>query len=224
MDVDLDLVAGGDNYGEVLFNVITWAQSEGRIDELLEKALAEKPGNLDLKRFVEQFRAQEAKAVPGALDLSSWVTVHDSGAEGTVAAMATVTAMETSLARQGDPELLSTRWLYWKAKQHDELQDAEGTFLTTVIYCAEPFGIPLESACTLPATRALPLAASTAAPTTSTPSGSTRSTPFRINSASAAPSWSALAFTTRAGSATRRPPRGESGFRRRTHGSWVSTH
>ena len=62
-----------------------------------------------------------------------------------MAAIATVTAMETSLARRGDPQLLSTRWLYWKAKQHDELHDGEGTFLTTVIYCAEQFGVPLES-------------------------------------------------------------------------------
>jgi hypothetical protein len=145
MDVTLDLVAGGSNYGEVLFNVITWAESEGRVDELLEQALADKPGNPDLKRFVEQFQAEAAKTPPGVVDLSSWVTIHDSGAEGTVAAMSTVTAMETSLARRGDPQLLSTRWLYWKAKQHDELHGGEGTFLTTVIYCAEQFGVPLES-------------------------------------------------------------------------------
>jgi C1A family cysteine protease len=146
LEVDLDMVAGGDNYGDVLFELITWAESEGRVSELLEKAIEEKPGNVDLQRFVEDYRAVAAKSPPGSVDLSSWVTIHDQGAEGTVAAMATVTAMEASLARQGDPELLSTRWLYWKAKQHDELRGAEGTWLTAVVYCAERFGVPVESA------------------------------------------------------------------------------
>jgi hypothetical protein len=146
LEIDLDLIAGGDNYGEVIFELIKWAESEGRVAELLEKAREEKPGNPDLQRFVDDFRAQAAKSPPGSVDLSSWVTIHDSGAEGTVAAMATITAMEASLARQGDPELLSTRWLYWKAKQHDELKSAEGTWLTAVVFCAEQFGVPLESA------------------------------------------------------------------------------
>ena len=146
MDTNLDQVAMGGNYDEVLFELITWAEAEGRVPELVESAVADKPGNQNLKVFAVDYRAAAAKSPPGSVDLSPSVTIHDTGAEGTVAAMATVTAMETSLTWQGKPQLLSTRWLYWKAKQHDELHAAEGTWLTTVIYCAEQFGVPPESA------------------------------------------------------------------------------
>ena len=46
MDADLDVVAGGENYGDVLFNLITWAESDGRVSELLEQACAEKSQEL----------------------------------------------------------------------------------------------------------------------------------------------------------------------------------
>ena len=82
-------------------------------------------------------------AVPRAVDLTPYVTVRDVGQEGTVAAAACVTAMDASLAAQGRPMQLSMRYIYEKAKRHDEIT-GEGTFLETMIYVARQFGAPPE--------------------------------------------------------------------------------
>lgn len=79
-----------------------------------------------------------------AVDLSRWVSIHDVGTEGTHAAMAVVTAMETTLAAQGQPMALSTRYLYEKSKRHDEVT-GEGTYVLTSLYAAQRFGVPPES-------------------------------------------------------------------------------
>lgn len=79
------------------------------------------------------------------VDLSRWVTIHDQGPEETTAAFAAITAMEISLAKQGNPVLLSARFVWEKTKQHDELGADAGTWLTTVAYVIEQFGAPLES-------------------------------------------------------------------------------
>jgi hypothetical protein len=143
-DVGLDEVAGGENYSEIVFNLIQWTESEGKSAQLVDKALQQKPGNEDLKAFVQTYRQRREARPPEEVDLSSWVTVHDSGAEGTVAGIAVASAMEISLGRQGKPGLVSARFLYEKAKQHDEAGLSEGTFLTSVLYVAEQFGAPRE--------------------------------------------------------------------------------
>ena len=82
-----------------------------------------------------------AKAPP-SVDLSRHVKIRDSGEEGTIAAVATVTAIEVALAQAGYPARLSERYLYEKAKLHDELKGVEGTWMTAVLYVAEQFGVP----------------------------------------------------------------------------------
>jgi len=82
-------------------------------------------------------------AAPKAVDLTRYITVRDVGQEGTVAAAACATAMDASLAAQGRPMQLSMRYLYEKAKRHDEVT-GEGTFLETTIYVARQFGAPPE--------------------------------------------------------------------------------
>ncbi|HLK61380.1 MAG TPA: effector-associated domain EAD1-containing protein [Chthonomonadaceae bacterium] len=47
-------IAGGDNLAEIVFNLITWAEAEGRLDELVEKAYYAKVGNKELRAFVFQ--------------------------------------------------------------------------------------------------------------------------------------------------------------------------
>jgi len=66
--------------------------------------------------------------------------------------------METSLAWKGEPALLSARYVYEKAKRHDELGvDTAGTWLTTIAYIIQQFGAPAESAWPYsPGERALP--------------------------------------------------------------------
>jgi hypothetical protein len=80
-------------------------------------------------------------ATPKSVDLARYVMVKDVGREGTVAAAACAMAMEASLAAQGRPVRLSMRYIYEKAKRHDELA-GEGTLLETTIYVARQFGAP----------------------------------------------------------------------------------
>ncbi len=155
-DLNLAAVAGGNNHTEVMFNLITWAESEGKVEALLQRASQENPGNEELKAFVAHYGEARA-ATPPMVDLSNWITIHDQGAEGTVAAVAMVTAMEASLAKQGKPMLLSSRYLYEKAKRHDEQGDGEGTYLAAVLYVAERFGVPPEASWPyVPGDRSLP--------------------------------------------------------------------
>jgi C1A family cysteine protease len=83
-------------------------------------------------------------AAPKAVDLTRYVSVRDVGQEGTVAAAACATAMDASLAAQGRPTRVSMRYIYEKAKRHDEVT-GEGTFLETMIYVARQFGAPPET-------------------------------------------------------------------------------
>ena len=82
-------------------------------------------------------------ATSKSVDLTSHVMVKDVGQEGTVAAAACAMAMEVSLAAQGRRVRLSMRYIYEKAKRHDELA-GEGTLLETTIYVARQFGAPPE--------------------------------------------------------------------------------
>ena len=79
-----------------------------------------------------------------AVDLTPYVTVRDMGEASTAAAVACATAMGASLAAQGRPMQLSMRYIYEKAKRHDELT-GEGTFMETMIYVARQFGAPPEA-------------------------------------------------------------------------------
>jgi hypothetical protein len=53
----LDLIAGGGNLSQVVFNLIAWAERTGRIAELIAKAQAANPGNARLAAF--------ARSLPG---------------------------------------------------------------------------------------------------------------------------------------------------------------
>ena len=57
LDEHLDLIAGGGNLAQVVFNLIAWAERTGRIAELIVKAQAYNPGNARLAAF--------ARSVPG---------------------------------------------------------------------------------------------------------------------------------------------------------------
>ena len=57
LDEHLDLIAGGGNLAQVVFNLIAWAERTGRTAELIAKAQAYNPGNARLAAF--------ARSVPG---------------------------------------------------------------------------------------------------------------------------------------------------------------
>jgi four helix bundle protein len=49
LDEDLDTIAGGANFAEIVRNLLRWAEEQGRTQELVEKAYAFNPGNPLLK-------------------------------------------------------------------------------------------------------------------------------------------------------------------------------
>ncbi|KST64922.1 toll/interleukin-1 receptor domain-containing protein [Mastigocoleus testarum] len=58
LDENLNYIATGGNYSEVVFKLIKWAQAQGRIEELLTAARSANPGNPKLKSFDEQMRSR----------------------------------------------------------------------------------------------------------------------------------------------------------------------
>ncbi len=55
LNENLDAIAGGDNYSDVVFNLIIWAESSGRLEELLQGSQTQNPGSPALRAFVEQY-------------------------------------------------------------------------------------------------------------------------------------------------------------------------
>lgn len=56
LDENLDAIAIGGNYSEVVFKLIEWAEAEGKVKKLLDAARSSNPGNPKLKSFDEQIR------------------------------------------------------------------------------------------------------------------------------------------------------------------------
>ena len=56
LDENLDAIATGGNYSEVVFKLIGWAEEKGKEEELLNAARSSNPGNPKLKSFDEQIR------------------------------------------------------------------------------------------------------------------------------------------------------------------------
>ena len=63
LDENLEEIAGGENQNVVVFNLVSWAERDGRIDELITRAHGRTPGNEALKQLAAEQRAQ---APPGA--------------------------------------------------------------------------------------------------------------------------------------------------------------
>ncbi len=141
LELSLDDVADDGPYPYQVFELIKWAEAHGKVLDLVGAARDENRGNGDLESFAAMLDGARAKPV----DLSQYVTIHDQGAEGSVVAMAVVTAMETSLARAGQPRALSARYLFEKARRYDDLPPtAQGGYFEAVLYVAQFFGVPDE--------------------------------------------------------------------------------
>ena len=71
LDEHLDLIAGGGNLAQVVFNLIAWAERTGRIAELIAKAQAYNPGNARLAAFARSLPGiavvEPARVAPQAL-------------------------------------------------------------------------------------------------------------------------------------------------------------
>ncbi|MEM9923344.1 MAG: COR domain-containing protein [Cyanobacteria bacterium P01_D01_bin.50] len=55
LNQNLDAIATGDNMKAVVFKLIQWAESQGRLKELVEAALEYNPGNIELQRISKYF-------------------------------------------------------------------------------------------------------------------------------------------------------------------------
>ena len=55
LNENLASIAGGNDLSETSFNLVVWAESNGRLQELVESAQRANPGNHDLQRFVDEF-------------------------------------------------------------------------------------------------------------------------------------------------------------------------
>lgn len=56
LNENLDAIAGGQNHSEVVFNLIQWARSQGKLEQLMTAAINSNPGNPELQAFVAQFQ------------------------------------------------------------------------------------------------------------------------------------------------------------------------
>jgi hypothetical protein len=141
LDEDLDRIAGDGPLPDVVFDLVRWAERQGRVLELVAAGRAANPGNDEVQAVANELQPPPAPK----LDLSEWVSIHDQGVAGTAVAMATVAAMEAALARKGRSVRLSARYLFQKARQYDGLPpSAEGSYLDSILYVAQFFGVPAE--------------------------------------------------------------------------------
>jgi V8-like Glu-specific endopeptidase len=83
MDLNLDVVAGGGNLREIVFSLLTWAEENGRVAELVAAARLENPGNELLRQASERLGlapasppSQQLEPVversTGFLDVEAW--------------------------------------------------------------------------------------------------------------------------------------------------------
>ncbi|HQY90117.1 MAG: effector-associated domain EAD1-containing protein [Caldilinea sp.] len=64
LDANLDEVAGGETLSVVAFKLVTWAESSGRIQALVDGAVSQQPGNPEVKKLVAAARTWGAVARP----------------------------------------------------------------------------------------------------------------------------------------------------------------
>ena len=63
LDENLDALAGGENQRVVIFNLVSWAEQNGRVDALIAGAYKQVPGNPALQELVKGWRAQSSPSV-----------------------------------------------------------------------------------------------------------------------------------------------------------------
>ncbi len=74
LDENLAAVASGDNLGEIVFNLIAWAERTGRTDELIRGAAAHDLRNPELNRYAYQYFAAAGNQAPHRSETQSPIT------------------------------------------------------------------------------------------------------------------------------------------------------
>ncbi|MEM7554252.1 MAG: effector-associated domain EAD1-containing protein [Cyanobacteria bacterium P01_A01_bin.84] len=61
---NLDVIAGGNNLQEVVFNLIKTSEAQGWLEDLIRAAIEANPGNSDLKAIAEELLSNTSKNLP----------------------------------------------------------------------------------------------------------------------------------------------------------------
>jgi formylglycine-generating enzyme required for sulfatase activity len=95
LNVKLAAVAAGGNLRVLIFNLITWAERNGRVDELVAGAVNHTPGNPMLQEYVRRWPAAAAPAPPPSRSPSgpAAIDIFLSYSRRNLAAMRTVEAV-----------------------------------------------------------------------------------------------------------------------------------
>ncbi len=64
LDENLEEIAGGENQSVVVFNLVTWAERSGQIDELITAAQRRMPRNEGLQQLAAEWRGPAAAGTP----------------------------------------------------------------------------------------------------------------------------------------------------------------
>ncbi len=54
LNESLDSIAGGGNMEQIVFELKKWAQSRNKLKQLIQAALEENPGNIELQRISKE--------------------------------------------------------------------------------------------------------------------------------------------------------------------------
>ena len=63
LDVDLEVVAGGETYADVVFNLVKWVVAQGKVEALVTGARKQNPGNPSLRAFEQTLLQPPGKAL-----------------------------------------------------------------------------------------------------------------------------------------------------------------
>lgn len=63
---NLEAIATGRNLREIVFDLVTWAETNGRVDDLLKGAQRQNPGNRDLVEFMQTWQPDQLPASDSA--------------------------------------------------------------------------------------------------------------------------------------------------------------
>jgi len=68
LEENLDAIAGGENLDEIVFNFIEWAESQGKLETIIDAAIRTNPGNEELKEFQQSTPNELTEIVNRILD------------------------------------------------------------------------------------------------------------------------------------------------------------
>jgi endonuclease G, mitochondrial len=81
LDVDLEVIAGGETFADVVFNLVRWAVAQGKIEALVTGARQQNPGNPSLRAFDEQALPKPKRKASSSLTGQASTTVPTDAGE-----------------------------------------------------------------------------------------------------------------------------------------------